>query len=133
MNARANARNGFTLLELLIVVIIIGILASVAVPQFGKAARKARASEAISMIGAVLTAELAYYQEMGLYQNNNAKLSELIVGIPPSTKFAYALSGTTSNVTITGSPKLSHPEISGITVIGTVDPTGSQTITVTGL
>lgn len=53
-------QGGFTLLELLMVVIIIGILASVAMPQYIKASEKARAAEALSVLGAIRAAQVRY-------------------------------------------------------------------------
>jgi len=52
-------RKGFTLMELIIVVIIIAILASVGLPQFFKAAGKAKESRAKNNLGEIRRVELA--------------------------------------------------------------------------
>ncbi len=53
-------RKGFTLIELMIVVIIIAILAAVGIPQFFKAAVKAKESGAKSNLGEIRKVELSY-------------------------------------------------------------------------
>jgi prepilin-type N-terminal cleavage/methylation domain-containing protein len=53
-------RRGFTLLELLMVVVIIGILAATAMPQFIKAKEKSEAAKALSYTGAIRSSEIRY-------------------------------------------------------------------------
>ena len=60
-------KNSFTLIELIVVVIIIGILASVAMPMLGALNKKAIASEAITTLGMIRTCEKLYYVEHGAY------------------------------------------------------------------
>ena len=67
-------KKGFTLLELLVVVLIIGILASIALPQYKKAVGKSKVSQTFIMLKSILQAEERYYLEHASYTNNLANL-----------------------------------------------------------
>ena len=60
-----NSQSAFTLVELIVVVVIIGILSSIAIPSFQNASDKAKQKEASSMIASYLKAAQAYYTEYG--------------------------------------------------------------------
>jgi prepilin-type N-terminal cleavage/methylation domain-containing protein len=62
-------KKGFTLLELIIVVIVVAILASLGIPQFIKTVERARASEGAGVLGALRGAFLRYYAEHTAYAN----------------------------------------------------------------
>lgn len=64
---RRKQRQGFTLIELMIVVAIIGVLAAVAVPAFGSYVRRSKASEAVSFLGEVKQRQEAFRAEFGTY------------------------------------------------------------------
>ncbi len=54
---------GFTLMELMVVIVIVAILAAVAVPLYINYVKDAQRTEAKGAIGAIITAEQAYFQK----------------------------------------------------------------------
>ena len=94
-------RKGFTLIEVLIVVIILGILATIAIPQFAKMTKKARLAEAWTNLAAIRTGESVYYLEEDKY---TACLDELDAGESSSSNFTYSISvsGTDYNASAAG-------------------------------
>ena len=67
-------KKGFTLLELLVVVVIIGILAAIALPQYRKAVGKAELAQVISATKAVQNAQERFYLVNNTYTTQFSKL-----------------------------------------------------------
>ena len=68
MSARKRMQQGFTLIEILIVVVILGILAAIIIPQFTNASETAKASGVTSTLQTVRSQlELAQVQHQGTY------------------------------------------------------------------
>jgi len=66
-------QQGFTLLELMIVVAIIGILASVAIPAYQSYSIRAQVTEGIMLLTKAKTAVNETYQEGGAFPNDNGE------------------------------------------------------------
>ena len=93
-NPRFSPRNarGFTLIELMIVVAIIGILAAIAIPNFIKFQARSKQSEAKANLKGAFTAQKAYFQEHSSYSNDGLRL-----GFDPErgNRYAYDLGSMT--------------------------------------
>ncbi len=77
---------GFTLVELLIVVAIIGVLASQGVPAYRRMIMKSRKGEAQIMLGNIATVQSAFFSEYGAYGDHLARMGATMEG----TQFVYA-------------------------------------------
>ncbi|MFA5807877.1 MAG: prepilin-type N-terminal cleavage/methylation domain-containing protein [bacterium] len=112
MLSMLKGKKGFTLIELMIVVAIIGILAAIAIPNFLKFQAKSKQSEAKSNLGAIYTGQVSFFGEANTFgnfdqinwspsgtpryhyalgawaDNNSVNRGALIVGAPVPTSWA---------------------------------------------
>lgn len=75
---------GFTFIELMFVIIIIGVLASLALPRYSRTLEKMRLAEGMQILETLRNAQYAYKTEFGSY---TATLGDLDVTIPVSNNF----------------------------------------------
>jgi len=87
-------RNGFSLIELMVVVAIMAFLAMIAVPSFNRFLSKAKRAEAYMNLSSIYAAEKAYFAEHGTY--SDILNGEGGIGWKPegTTYYTYGFAGT---------------------------------------
>jgi len=85
---KLRSREGFTLIELMIVVAIIGILAAIAIPNFIRFQLRSRAGEGKINLAAIRTSQEAYMAEFGRY---------IGVGVQPNATGTFGPGGIGGN------------------------------------
>ena len=111
-NLLTKLRQGFTLIEILIVVVIIGILATVAIPTYFKYVQKGYASDAKIQIKNIYMSADMYKQENGSYPTALDDMEDGYLDLKPSVleKWAFELdideSGETGTIVATSTDKM---------------------------
>jgi len=95
-------RGGFTLVELLVVVLIIGILAAVAVPQYFKVVEKGRFAEATSCAGELTGSQERYFIKNNVYTTDQTQLDAGMNSVCNLKYFSLVLAVNGANLTWTG-------------------------------
>lgn len=106
------SQKGFTLIELMIVVVIIGILAALAIPRFMRATTKAKQSEAKSILKQIYVMEHAYRQEKDVYACNGltaaagGNFASIGVEIMTTARYTYSIVAAANTFTATATSSI---------------------------
>jgi type IV pilus assembly protein PilA len=106
---RQQSEAGFTLVELLVVIIIIGILAAIALPNFLNQSAKAKQTEAKQNIGITNRYQTVHRSENSTFADTFDKLGTGVLsgaaGTFATTNYDYAMTGTNDNYTLIATAK----------------------------
>nr|WP_275426974.1 prepilin-type N-terminal cleavage/methylation domain-containing protein [Vibrio astriarenae] len=127
MKMKRSKQKGFTLIELMIVVAIIGVLSAIAVPAYKNYVTKSEVASSVATLKSIITPAELYYQENGSFPASDSDLNEVGVGN------ASIKSGTLSIGSDNKSIELTIDSISGAKAVISRDSNTGWSCSVTGL
>ena len=114
----------FTLIELMVVIVIIGILATLAIPKFNEASVKAKVSEAPTVLSSFDNAQLAYLAET----NALGSIDDLAIMSPSDIVSKYYTFGESANGKLYGTAAAAGMgDVNGADIWTEIGPDGSLT------
>jgi type II secretion system protein G len=116
-------RKGFTLVELAVVIVIIGVLAAFGVPKFLNSVERSKATEAVAYLSAIQSAQERFIAKEGVYSNDPTALD---ITVTAPKYFTASTTITTSN-TVLGTATWTMT----LTRIGSTSSFGSYSVTFT--
>ncbi len=109
-------KNGFTLLELMVVIAIIAFLSIIALPSFTRFFAKAKRTEAYTHLRALYIAQKAYFAEHGRYTDRLTGPESLGWKTEGQPLYTYGFSGKGGINNVIGSSKASSSALKGASV-----------------
>jgi prepilin-type N-terminal cleavage/methylation domain-containing protein len=93
-NTASRRRSGFTLVELAVVIVIIGVLAAFGVPRFIKSVERSKAAEAFQYLDSIRSSQERYQAQYGTYATN---VTDLDIESPPPKYFSVPATFTAAD------------------------------------
>jgi type IV pilus assembly protein PilE len=112
MRMRRKLKRGFSLIELLIVVAVIGVLAGIAIPRFMMTTAKSKQAEAKGILKQIYIGQRIYHQQYSTYTANGLSASAggsfiaLDVEVMASARYTYVIVADSTRFTATATANL---------------------------
>ena len=123
------ASKGFTLIEVMIVVAIIGILAAIAYPSYDEYVKRGNRTEGQAFLSDVAARQERYFSQNNAYITDVANIAKLgVTANSPTGKYSIVLAGGGGGYTLTANNQFSDAKCATLTLnaLGVRDSSGSR-------